>query len=93
MSKKHIFDLGDDFDMRLAKAAAEGADALVLKLPEQEHCDHGVVFDEEEFKKNPGMSASEVKKRWPRGWGPCPKGCGFNGIAYASFLHYIAGDW
>lgn len=53
-------------------------------------CDHGVEFDEEASK---GLSAAEVRKRWPRGWGPCPKGCGFNGIAYASSMHYIMGDW
>jgi hypothetical protein len=45
-----------------------------------------------------GSSASaEVKRRWPRGWftaeKPCPKGCGFIGIAYASYEHYIMGDW
>ena len=39
------------------------------------------------------VSAAEVQKRWPRGWGPCPKGCGYDGIAYASFLHYVSGDW
>lgn len=70
-----------------------GADALVIKLPEHKDCDHGVVFDHEKYKKHPNMSPAEVQKRWPRGWGLCPKGCGFNGIAYASFEHYIAGDW
>jgi hypothetical protein len=34
-----------------------------------------------------------IRKRWPRLNGPCPKGCGFNGIAYASSSHYIYGDW
>lgn len=45
-----------------------------------------------------GNSASaEIKKRWPRGWftaeKPCPKGCSFRGIAYASYAHYTMGDW
>ena len=45
-----------------------------------------------------GNSASgEVRKRWPRGFfsadNPCPKGCGFVGIAYASYAHYTYGDW
>jgi len=83
----------DDVSDRLAKAAAEGKDDLLLKLPEHEQCDHGVVFDEEEYRKSPNIAPDEVRERWPRGWGPCPKGCGFNGIAYASYLHYIAGDW
>lgn len=36
---------------------------------------------------------SEVRQRWPRLWGKCPKGCGFDGIAYASQLHFVMGDW
>lgn len=53
-------------------------------------CNHGVVFD---YKAASGLSADEVRKRWPRVNGICPKGCGFNGIGYASFEHYICGDW
>lgn len=53
-------------------------------------CDHGIVFDAERAK---GMTAAEVQRAFPRLWGPCPKGCGFDGIGYASFAHYIAGDW
>ena len=44
---------------------------------------------------NPRHAA--VRKRWPRGdfskEKPCPKGCGFVGIAYVSAAHYAAGDW
>jgi hypothetical protein len=41
-----------------------------------------------------GSPASNViRKRWPRLDGLCPKGCGFNGIGYASYAHYIYGDW
>ena len=54
------------------------------------NCSHGVEFDADAAR---GLSAEEVRRRWPRGWGPCPLGCGFHGIAYASFEHYIAGDW
>ena len=53
-------------------------------------CTHGVLFDEDAAKN---MSVSEVQKAFPRGWGPCPLGCGFSGIAYASYSHYIYGDW
>lgn len=35
----------------------------------------------------------EIRKRFPRLCGPCPKGCGYDGIAYASMEHYIYGDW
>lgn len=53
-------------------------------------CDHGVVFD---FHAAKGLDASEVKKRWPRLSGACPKGCGYSGIYYASYEHYVMGDW
>lgn len=108
MKKK--FDLGDDFSLKLAKAAAEADESLLIKLPEHDNCDHGVTFDEEAAKKlleqpyqgsgDPMVdfvmghpSTSEIRKRWPRLMGLCPKGCGYNGIAYASYAHYIYGDW
>lgn len=70
-------------------------------------CDHGVTFDEEEAKRILGSWApsdpadcimgnpkhSEVRRRFPRLRGACPKGCGFVGIAYASKEHYLYGDW
>jgi hypothetical protein len=72
-----------------------------------ERCDHGVTFDEEaaasllgDWKPktdaefivgNPAVS--EIRKRWPRLVGPCPKGCGFDGIGYASYMHYLMGDY
>jgi len=58
-------------------------------------CDHGIVFDEAEadrLLKEPGGCA-KIRRRFPRLDGPCPKGCGFNGIGYASLMHYVAGDW
>lgn len=44
-----------------------------------------------------GNSAAEtIRKRWPRGWftakSPC-SGCGYVGIAYASYEHFTYGDW
>jgi hypothetical protein len=52
-------------------------------------CDHGVKFDE----ARSSLPPEEIRRMWPRLHGPCPRGCGFNGIAYASFLHYVSGDW
>jgi len=55
-------------------------------------CDHGVTFDLETAEaENP--SAEGVRLRWPRLHGLCPKGCGYQGIAYASFEHLVYGDW
>jgi hypothetical protein len=39
-----------------------------------------------------GLSAEEVRRRWPRFDGPCPT-CGVHVIAYASVAHFIMGDW
>lgn len=38
-----------------------------------------------------GLSSSEVRRLWPRG-SHC-KHCGFRGIIYASYEHYLRGDW
>lgn len=56
----------------------------------QDACDHNPAFDEEAALKI--ADPWEVRRRWPRFSGECTK-CGFNGVAYASFVHYIAGDW
>ncbi len=53
-------------------------------------CDHGVVFDSEAAR---WMSSREVQEKFPRLYGPCPKGCGYVGIGYATYEHFIAGDW
>lgn len=53
-------------------------------------CDHGVTFDLEAAKDLP---VTEIRRRWPRGFGLCPKNCGWSGICYASKEHFIAGDW
>ena len=57
---------------------------------QQQPCDHGVTFDAAWAQ---GRSAGEVRRRHPRLHGPCPRGCGYSGIAYASMEHYLAGDW
>lgn len=46
-------------------------------------------WDEEASK---GLSAAEVRRRWPRYHGEC-KSCGFKGIRYASTMQYIRGDY
>jgi hypothetical protein len=72
-------------------------------------CNHGVVFDKAAAEKilestphddrDPiafimgSTGHVEIRKRWPRLMGKCPLGCGFSGIAYASYEHYLYGDW
>ena len=36
---------------------------------------------------------AEVRAKYPRLDGLCPKGCGFHGIAYKSTVHFVYGDW
>jgi hypothetical protein len=62
---------------------------LVDKSKFCKHANIRVEFDEEAAK---GLDAGEVRKRWPRYHGPCPD-CGTMMISYASFLHYVSGDW
>lgn len=61
-----------------------------VKAEAKKACDHGVTFN---YDAAAGLSSQEVRKRWPRLMGSCPKGCGYNGIAYASTMHYTSGDW
>lgn len=54
------------------------------------HGDHPVApFDAEAAK---GLSADEVRRRWPRVDDRCPV-CGGMTIVYASFEHFLSGDW
>lgn len=53
-------------------------------------CSHGLQFDLEAAKD---LSVAEIRKRWPRLFGVCPLGCGFDGIGYVSSAHYVYGDW
>lgn len=73
----------------------------------KEQCNHGIKFDLEEAERVLGdwqpksgvefvmgnPASAEIKKRWPRLSGLCPLGCGYSGIYYASYEHYIMGDW
>ena len=56
---------------------------------EKPKCDHGVKFDSEAAKT---MTTQQVHERFPRFDGTCPT-CGWSGIAYASWEHFVAGDW
>lgn len=58
-----------------------------------EACDHSMApapqFDKEAARS---MSTSRIRTVFPRFDGPCP-GCGVRLIKYASWDHYIYGDW
>lgn len=84
--------LADELDEQCRTCAA----AVVRRLwsmafaRNREQCDHGLSFDAAAAAT---CSVTEIRRRWPRIFGQCPKGCGYSGIAYASSEHMIAGDW
>lgn len=51
-------------------------------------CDHGIAFDVKAAAVE-HLTQEQVRKRWPRLDGKCPK-CGLDGIAYAGPAHYYA---
>lgn len=75
---------------RLIETDPKTGEVRVVPPPDPETCDHGVTFDDFAAR---GLDEYEVRRSWPRLMGVCPRGCGFVGIAYASPLHYIRGDW
>lgn len=77
--------MSEDVNARLAQAQADG---VAGRACECEPADPP-TFDEEAAKS---LDSWEIKRRWPRKQTVCVK-CGASMIAYASFMHYIAGDW
>jgi hypothetical protein len=60
----------------------------------QAECEHtkcAVSFDEEAAKLLK-ENTDEIRKLWPRFEGKCPD-CGSLLIKYASYAHYVYGDW
>lgn len=58
-------------------------------FPQCKHPRCAVAFDEDAAR---GLSAEEVRKRWPRFYGLCPD-CNTEVIRYASTAHRVLGDW
>lgn len=57
--------------------------------PECEHANVEVHFDPVAARK---MNVAEIRKTFPRFYGKCPD-CGCDLIKYASYVHYLMGDW
>lgn len=89
------------------RLGCSGAETYCARESPRIPCDHGLVFDEAEAGRILGSweprtavefimgnpKHAEVRKRFPRLDGECPKGCGYVGIAYVSGNHFVAGDW
>ncbi len=67
----------------------EAAPQLTAADEDDLTCEHyNVPYDEDEARK---LGSREVRSRWPRFHGKCS--CGYEGIAYASYGHYLRGGW
>lgn len=60
-----------------------------LNGPECKHESVMPTVTDEELR---GLSAREVRTSYPRFFGTCPD-CGQELILYASYMHYLAGDY
>ena len=75
-----------DLSANFIEVEVDGCPELLEVL----ECDHGVKFDQQEADKL--TSDVEIRKKFPRFEGKC-SACGFEGVAYASKMHYIYGNW
>ena len=63
--------------------------AGVGSMIEKKGCEcESVKFDTEQARH---MTTEEVRAHFPRFFGNCM--CGYSGIKYASYEHYLCGDW
>lgn len=68
-----------------------GCRAIVEELPAFDEAEaKRIVFGWRPFDGNP--RAAEVRRRWPRRTDTCLL-CGAQHIVYASYMHYVLGDW
>lgn len=65
----------------------EAAQKLLDETPQDPDTDPEIAF----IMGSPAHA--EIRKRWPRLSGECPKGCEYSGIAYCSTEHFSYGDW
>lgn len=55
-------------------------------------CEHPKVIPEFDEKAAREMTVWQIRQKYPRFSGKCPD-CGYEGIIYASYAHYIYGDY
>lgn len=65
-----------------------------IKVPQSqcEHTKHVPQYDHAEMRKDGRLSVEEFRAKYPRYQGIC-EDCGAQVICYASYTHYIMGDW
>ena len=63
-----------------------------LDFLDKKECKHERVVPRWDDSYFEGLSAEQVRKRFPRFDGVCPD-CGVRWILYSSSRHFLAGDW
>lgn len=105
--KANLTSAVSELGARLGAKIREETESMTIGAGAASACDHGLTFDlavaEEiygSWRPTDAVSfivgnpkSAEVRKRFPRLSGKCPKGCGYEGIAYVSMDHYRMGDW
>jgi hypothetical protein len=84
--------MNDDTPDRLRELLDEARRKLPLPKVSDEGCSHAAVTPVFDPVAARDLSDSEVRRRWPRFDGKCPT-CQCLLISYASYEHYIMGDW
>ncbi len=85
--------LFDDSEMdRWLADEYSGVVTKKTKAVSQESCTHKSVMPEYDEEAAKGLSAEEIRKRWPRFHGRCPD-CNQMVILYACVDQYIMGDY
>lgn len=68
---------------------------MSYRVNAKQDCDHANCrpqFNEGEAWRLLEHGTETIRRRFPRFQGPCPD-CGMVIVAYASYLHYVLGDW
>jgi hypothetical protein len=65
---------------------------LTLGASDQRGCQHPKLIPEFDAAAARKMTSTEVRKTYPRAYGKCPD-CGWEGVLYASYEHYVMGDY
>ena len=87
-----LLDSADEADRLRPVAEVQVAQPPVHVNPQSALCDHSAAIVEFDNEAAQTLDVQEIRRRWPRWHKPCPA-CGTKLIKYASFEHYIMGDW
>jgi len=63
-----------------------------IRNVEPDGCKHEAVLPQFDWETAQTMTPTEVRKKFPRFHGVCP-GCNEQVVVYASYEHYLSGDW